>query len=43
MGVLGNATFYGLLAISIFGAKTIKGILGNLKMLPSTKTKTIIN
>jgi intracellular septation protein len=35
--ILGNATFYLLLAASIFGAKTIKGVLGNLKMLPSTR------
>jgi intracellular septation protein A len=36
--VVGNVTFYGLLAISIFGSKQIKFILAKLKLLPSVAT-----
>jgi len=36
-GVVGNATFYGLLFISIFGAKSIKQVLGKLRLLPSSQ------
>lgn len=35
--VIGNVTFYSLLAVSIFGSKQIKFILAKLKMLPSTQ------
>lgn len=34
---LGTASFYALLAISIFGAKQIKSALGRLRLLPSTR------
>jgi intracellular septation protein A len=36
----GNATFYGLLAISIFGSKQIKAVLAKLRLLPSARIKT---
>jgi intracellular septation protein A len=36
-GVVGNATFYGLMLISIFGSKQIKFALAKLKMLPSSR------
>ena len=35
--VLGNASFYGLLAASIFGGKYMKTALARLKLLPSSR------
>ena len=36
-GILGNISFYALLGISIFGAKRLKAILLQLKMMPSAR------
>lgn len=36
-GTIGSASLYGLLGISIFGAKKIKHLLGVAKLLPSTR------
>ena len=37
-GVVGNISMYGLLFVSIFGARQIKAALGKLRLLPSTRS-----
>ena len=36
-GIVGSATTYGLMFVSIFGAKQIKGLLAQLGLLPSSQ------
>lgn len=36
-GLVGNASMYGLLFVSIFCARPIKSGLGKLRLLPSTR------